>query len=78
MKHRVNEILPKGTYRIICTKCHWIYEQSQGDFTEAALAADGFSDQCQQCLGEVIIETNPLDVNPTYDKEHPYPQSLNQ
>lgn len=77
MKHLVNESLPKGEYRVICTNCQKVYVHEAGNFTQAALAAEGIQTVCDVCHGEVILETNPKDERPKYDKDYPYPNDSN-
>ena len=77
MQHIFNYNIPKGNYRVICSKCRKVYAEGQGNLTEAVLAADDFSNICEECFGEVILETNPKDETPKYDKNHQYPNSSN-
>ena len=77
MKHVINLGLPKGDYRVICSKCKKVFVQEHGSPTTAALESLGFSNVCNECLGEVILETNPKDETPKYDKKHQYPNSSN-
>ena len=59
MNHRFNSNLPKGVFRVVCTKCGKIFIQDYGDLTTGALAAMKFSEICSDCGGEVVLETNP-------------------
>ena len=59
MRHCVNNSLPKGDYRIKCEKCGRVFDQGQGNLTQGALASMKFSEVCDACHGEVILETNP-------------------
>lgn len=77
MRHNPNTNLPKGSFRIICTKCNKVYHQGQGSITNASLLSDSYSEKCEVCHGEVVLETNPLDEKPKYDKDHQYPHSSN-
>lgn len=77
MKHLVNENLSKGEYRVICTNCQKVFVKEIGNFTQATLAAESYHVICDVCHGEVILETNPKDEEPRYDKDHQYPNSCN-
>ena len=59
MKHYVNENLSKGTFQVVCTKCGKVFVQDRGNLTKGGLAAMKFSVVCNDCGGEVILETNP-------------------
>ncbi len=62
-----------------------MYEMQEGVYSrtrqpnpiQAAIAADKFSSICKECHGEVILETNPKDEKPKYDKDHQYPNNSN-
>ena len=73
MRHVPNEILTEGTYRIVCLDCNRVYEEGEGDFTQASIASMRFPDICNECHGEVILETNPIPQHNTYDENHSYP-----
>jgi hypothetical protein len=77
MRHFVNIDLPKGEFRVICTKCHEMYAKGQGNILQASLAAEKIPSICKVCGGEVVLETNPNDEKPKYDKDHQYPNSSN-
>ena len=77
MRHFLNIDLPKEEFRVVCTKCKKVYIQEQGNPIQAAIAADKFSSICKVCQGEVVLETNPKDEKPKYDKDHQYPNSSN-
>lgn len=74
MRHVPNENLAEGTYRIVCLGCSKVFDEGDGDYTHATREAMGFSDICDECKGEVILETNPIPRQNAYDAEHPYPQ----
>lgn len=59
MNHSCNVNLPKGVFRIVCTKCGKVFIQDFGNLTEGGLAAMKFSEVCNNCGGVVILETNP-------------------
>ena len=59
MKHCFNGNLPKGIFRVVCTKCGKLFIQDHGNLTKGGLSAMKFSEVCNDCGGEVILETNP-------------------
>jgi len=59
MKHLVNNELPKGDYRIVCTKCGRVFVQAHGGLTQGGLASMRFSEKCNECGGNIVLETNP-------------------
>jgi hypothetical protein len=77
MKHRVNGNLTKGSFRVVCSNCSKVYIVEEGDINKAGIVAMKYSDICDDCHGEVILETNPKDEKQKYDKDHPYPQNNN-
>lgn len=74
MKHIPNENLSEGTYRIVCLSCSKVFAEGNGDYSHASHEAMRYSDICDECNGEVILETNPIPRQNAYDAEHPYPQ----
>jgi len=54
-----------------------VYIVEEGDTNKAGIVAMKYSDICDDCHGEVILETNPKDEKQKYDKDHPYPQNNN-
>ena len=76
-RHLINYSFPKGEFRVVCSKCGKVFVQEQGNLLKAALIAESFSDKCDVCMGDVILETNPEDEKPKYDKDHQYPYSSN-
>lgn len=74
MRHVSNENLAEGTFRIVCLGCRKVFEEGDGDYTYASQEAMGYSDICDECHGEVILETNPISRQNVYDEAHPYPQ----
>lgn len=58
-KHLVNKDLPIGNFRIVCTKCGKVYAQDHGNLTQGAVNAMKYPDICNECDGEIILETNP-------------------
>lgn len=74
MRHVPNVKLSEGTYRIVCLGCSKVFAEGNGDYTHASCEAMGYSDICDECNGEVILETNPIPRQKVYDAEHPYPQ----
>lgn len=77
MRHIINRDLPKGDYRVVCTKCDKVFVQGHGNPTQAALEAERIKNICDVCFGEVVLETNPKDETPKYDKDHQYPNCSN-
>lgn len=73
MGHVPNEKLVEGTYRIVCLGCKRIYCEGEGDLTKAALEELGCPEKCEDCHGEVVLETNPIPQMNTYDASHLYP-----
>ena len=73
MRHLPNGDLAEGTYRIICLGCDRVYDEGEGDYTHASIVAMGYSDICEDCRGEVVLETNPRSIRNVYDATHPYP-----
>lgn len=73
MKHLPNENLVEGTYRIVCLGCNRVYDEGKGDLTRASTVAMGYSDICEDCRGEIVLETNPISGQNAYDATHPYP-----
>lgn len=75
-----NDKLEKGTFRIRCTYCGYLYYgPAEGDRTTAARkAAELFVDSsiCPQCGGEVVIEINPTEEDNKYNASHPYPDFI--
>ncbi len=76
MRHVINDVIPKGSYRIICSACGDEKEVGNGGFTQANVVAMRYPVKCKKCGGELILETNPDEVANRYNKEHPYPQDL--
>lgn len=54
-----------------------MYAKGQGNILQASLAAEKIPSICKVCGGEVVLETNPNDEKPKYDKDHQYPNSSN-
>ena len=73
MKHIPNENLPEGTYRIICMKCEKVFNEGKGEITQAAIEAMRYSETCDICKGEVVLETNPTPQQNPYDANQTYP-----
>ena len=73
MRHVPNENLKEGTYRIICSGCNKVYHEGEGDLTQAAIVGMRYPDRCEDCNGEVVLETNPIPHHNTYDVNNPYP-----
>lgn len=72
-RHIPNETLTRGTYRIVCLGCNRVYDEGDGDLTQASIVGMRHLDRCEDCNGEVVIETNPIPQHNTYDVNNPYP-----
>lgn len=73
MLREINANLPQNSFRIVCKNCGYVYEQNKGNLTKAAISSMKYKSQnCKNCGGELILETNSKDMKPKYDQEHPY------
>lgn len=59
MNHFVNINFPKGYFRIVCTQCNKVFVQEHGGLTQGGLASMKYPKLCDECNGEVVLETNP-------------------
>ena len=73
MTHEVNQSLPEGSYRIVCKNCEKTFEEEKGNYTDASRASMKYSKICDNCGGEVVLETNPTRTPNIYSSQNPYP-----